>query len=107
MASFPFPLQSLDVIVAVFVLSSIHPERQPLEDGAERRGEVAPQPRRAAEWKFGGDAIFGPSSPRPQHGACFQQHTAAVVKAHEGTATRSQTARSPGPFSRTASGELR
>lgn len=27
MASFPFPLQSLDVIVAVFVLSSIHPER--------------------------------------------------------------------------------
>lgn len=28
MASFPFPPQSLDVILAVFVLSSIHPERQ-------------------------------------------------------------------------------
>uniref|UniRef100_A0A665W1Q5 tRNA N(3)-cytidine methyltransferase n=1 Tax=Echeneis naucrates TaxID=173247 RepID=A0A665W1Q5_ECHNA len=27
MASFPFPSQSLDVILAVFVLSSIHPER--------------------------------------------------------------------------------
>lgn len=27
MASFPFPPQSLDVILAVFVLSSIHPER--------------------------------------------------------------------------------
>ncbi|XP_008276924.1 tRNA N(3)-cytidine methyltransferase METTL8, mitochondrial [Stegastes partitus] len=27
MASFPFPAQSLDVILAVFVLSSIHPER--------------------------------------------------------------------------------
>lgn len=27
MASFPFPSQSLDVILAVFVLSAVHPNR--------------------------------------------------------------------------------